>query len=135
MRVLVCGGRLYNDRKHVDNTLDWVNLQYGPVTCIVTGACCDKHGNPRGADWWAELWARKNAVRYVGMPADFNKFGKPAGPIRNRAMLVEQRPQLVVAFPGGDGTADMIAAATEIGFAQVRVNGGARVLRVRNEIR
>jgi hypothetical protein len=39
-------------------------------------------------------------------PADGKKHGRAAGPIRNQKMP-EEKPELVVAFPGGRGTADM----------------------------
>jgi len=48
-------------------------------------------------------------------PADWSRHGKSAGPIRNRQMLIEGRPDIVVAFPGGKGTANMIKQAVEAG--------------------
>lgn len=116
MKVLVCGGRDFNNWRHVEGMLDILNGMYGPITCIVTGACCDEDGDPRGADWWAERWARKRAVRYIGFPANFKKYGKPAGPMRNQIMLDEQDPHIVLAFPGNRGTANMIEAATQYGL-------------------
>ena len=44
-------------------------------------------------------------------PHEWAKFGKRAGPMRNARMLAEFNPELVIAFPGGRGTADMIARA------------------------
>ena len=44
-------------------------------------------------------------------PADWKKYGKSAGPLRNQRMIDEGKPDLVVAFPGGVGTADMISRA------------------------
>ena len=43
--------------------------------------------------------------------AQWTKYGKSAGPIRNAEMLRFGKPQLVVAFPGGDGTENMIGQA------------------------
>lgn len=118
MKVLVCGGRDYENWRHVEGMLDLISGLYGPITCVVTGACCDEEGNPRGADWWAERWARKRGVRYAGFPADFKKYGKPAGPMRNQVMLDEQLPSIVLAFPGNRGTANMIGAAERFGLAR-----------------
>ena len=42
---------------------------------------------------------------------DWKKYGKKAGPLRNQQMLEEGKPDLVVAFPGGNGTADMVRRA------------------------
>jgi hypothetical protein len=47
--------------------------------------------------------------------ADWNTHGRAAGPIRNQRMLDEVKPELVVAFPGGRGTADMVRRAREAG--------------------
>lgn len=49
--------------------------------------------------------------------------GKAAGPIRNQRMLDEGKPDLVVAFPGGRGTADMVRRAKAAGVP-VRLNRG-----------
>jgi hypothetical protein len=116
VKVLVCGGRDFENWWHVEGMLDLINGMYGPITLVITGACCDKDGNPRGADWWAERWARKRAVRYVGYPANFQKYGKPAGPMRNGFMFGEQVPSIVIAFPGGRGTANMLRVAEDNGL-------------------
>lgn len=49
-------------------------------------------------------------------PADWERNGRAAGPIRNRQML-DGKPDLVIAFPGGKGTADMVAEAKRRGIA------------------
>jgi hypothetical protein len=43
--------------------------------------------------------------------AEWESLGRKAGPIRNQRMLTEGKPALVVAFPGGKGTANMVAQA------------------------
>jgi hypothetical protein len=43
--------------------------------------------------------------------ADWKRLGRKAGPIRNQRMLVEGKPDLVVAFPGGKGMAGMVTLA------------------------
>lgn len=47
--------------------------------------------------------------------ANSRKHGRAAGPIRNQQMLDEGKPHLVVAFPGGTGTADMVRRAQAAG--------------------
>jgi hypothetical protein len=47
--------------------------------------------------------------------ADWAKHGRAAGPIRNKQMLEEGKPDLVVAFPGGQGTANMMSQVREAG--------------------
>lgn len=102
MRILVCGGRYYDDWGFVSKTLKDI----GPTVLIQGGA--------PGADRLAQKWAERNAVPVVTYPANWNA-GKKGGPMRNAFMLADGRPNLVVAFPGGAGTADMIAKAEAAG--------------------
>jgi hypothetical protein len=54
-------------------------------------------------------------------PADWEKYGKAAGPIRNQQILVEGKPDLVVAFQGGRGTANMVSRAQQAGVPVVEI--------------
>lgn len=107
MRVLVCGGRYLNDRKLVFKTLDRFH-QRTPISCIIEGGAS-------GADLLAAQWAEANGVRHSRYNANWTAFGRRAGPLRNQSMLDEGKPDLVVAFPGGRGTADMVARAGAAG--------------------
>ena len=109
MRVLVCGGREYADSATLARTLDALHVRYGDALEIV-------HGAARGADLMAEAWAKQNEVPYVGVPARWAKHGKGAGPERNKRMLDYYQPKGVVAFPGGNGTANMIRQAKDAGL-------------------
>jgi YspA, cpYpsA-related SLOG family len=106
MRVLVCGGRNYNDRAAVFRMLDAL-----APSVVITGGC------PTGADMHADRWTYERGVQIEHHPADWERYGRAAGPIRNQAMLNEARPDLVLAFPGGKGTADMVKRAEVAGVA------------------
>ena len=109
MRVLVCGGRDYTDRARVWRVLDAYREKYGRLTIIQGGA--------RGADRHARDWAlAQSSVCLINEPADWDAHGKAAGPIRNQRMLDEGKPDLVLAFPGGRGTADMVSRARKAGI-------------------
>jgi hypothetical protein len=108
LRVLVCGGRDYRDFDAVCEALDAVAAKRGIAQVI--------HGAAAGADTLAALWAKTRKVEAIAFPADWKAHGRSAGAIRNRRMLAEGRPDAVVAFPGGRGTADMKAVATEAGL-------------------
>jgi predicted Rossmann-fold nucleotide-binding protein len=54
-------------------------------------------------------------------PANWNAWGRAAGPRRNQEMLM-RKPNLVVAFPGGEGTADMVQKAIAAGVKVVHCN-------------
>lgn len=100
-RVLVCGGRDYRDLAHVTQVLDGLT----PVPTLIM------HGAARGADECGWRWACKRFVPDKAFPADWKKHGRAAGPMRNQQMIDEGKPNLVVAFPGGAGTADMVRRA------------------------
>lgn len=104
MKVLVCGGRMYGDTVKVDQVLREIHART-PITHII-------HGAAQGADSLAYQWAMQNGIQPVGCPALWSFYEKAAGPIRN-AYMVALRPDLVVAFPGGRGTADMLSKAKE----------------------
>lgn len=104
-QILVCGGRDYADRAHVWATMDAVALLYGGDIMLVTGAC------PTGADCFAEQWAKAREQIYVGFPAEWTKYGRPAGFKRNAEMAAVTNPVAVVAFRGNRGTLNMLGLA------------------------
>src|SRR6185312_1957552 len=120
MRVLVCGGRRYNDTDHIFNTLTRLDYERGPFTCII-------HRAATGADTEGMLWAQMMStapgrkMTHAPFRAEWTKYGKGAGPIRNRRMLEEGKPELVIAFPGGEGTQNMIDQAHAAGIEVIEI--------------
>lgn len=112
MKVLVCGGRDYEEENHVFETLDAFHKET-PITMII-------NGGTRGADTFSTKWAYENEIELKIEIADWASFYRSAGPIRNRKMLELYSPDLVIAFPGGLGTRDMVNASKERGF-KVRI--------------
>lgn len=110
MRVLVCGGRDYEYPSRVADALS----EHG-ATIVIHGHC------RTGADAHADEWARRCGLSVLRFPADWDRYGRAAGPVRNAQMLVEGKPDLVLAFPGGRGTADMVRRAREAGVRVVEV--------------
>lgn len=108
MRVLVCGGRDFNDCGLVWATLDQL-ARTDSVDCLI-------EGDARGADRIAGHWAKRRHIDLRLFPANWRKHGKAAGPIRNQRMIDEGKPDFVIAFPGGKGTADMVARAKAAGI-------------------
>jgi hypothetical protein len=106
MRVIVCGGRDFFDSNKGFAALDAVHAAT-PIKHLW-------HGNARGADSIADAWARARGVNVHPVPADWQKYGRRAGPKRNQNML-GQCPDLVIALPGGRGTADMVRRAKNAG--------------------
>lgn len=113
IRVLVCGGRNYNDRAAVYRELDDLERSHG-ITLVM-------HGGAPGADDLAESWAISRCVPHRWFTAEWTRLGKAAGPARNARMLAEGKPDVVLAFPGGKGTADMVRRAESAGVEVIRV--------------
>ena len=127
MRLLVCGGRGYGvfpnqcpadqasywrertarEQFFVFETLDCLHADQ-PISVLI-------HGGASGADSLAGAWARRKGVFVQMFRANWRAEGLAVSPIRNGRMLVEGRPDRVVAFPGHNGTADMVAKARAAG--------------------
>lgn len=101
--ILVCGGRDYRNKAHIDGVLSDLDKRWGLVTLI--------HGGASGVDTIAGQWGKEWGLTVHVHPADWAKHGTKAGPIRNQDMLERGKPDMVVAFPGGRGTADMVRRA------------------------
>lgn len=104
-RILVCGGRDYSDYTFLSSVMDRVAEKYPNFTLV--------HGAARGADKLSEKWAIQVGLKNIeSYPADWNKYNKAAGHIRNKQML-DTGIDVVIAFPGGRGTANMVKIAKE----------------------
>lgn len=120
-RVLVCGGRDYNDEYigHYSLSKYVGDPRYhdptGGYPTIIHGGC------PTGADSIANSWAKAKGLPREIYPAQWDEFGKAAGPIRNKLMLNRGKPDLVIAFPGGKGTADMVRRAEKAGIKVITI--------------
>lgn len=113
IRVLVCGGRSFDDLPLLDQTLDRLHKDHEFAALI--------HGGARGADEMAHFWAGSNRVPIEVYHADWKRYGNQAGPIRNQRMIDEGKPHLVIAFPGGRGTQDMKRRAMRAGLGLINV--------------
>lgn len=112
MKILVCGGRDYFDIPRLEKEL---NKYLAPDLVII-------QGDARGADGLAKTWCKKLGVKCLSFPADWDKYGKRAGYIRNVQMLNEGKPDLVIAFPGGKGTEMMTKLAEAAGTPVVKID-------------
>lgn len=108
MRVLICGDRHWFDWQAIDT---YVSLL--PVGSVVI------QGEAPGADSAAREAAVAHGYAFESYPADWATYGRAAGPIRNKQMLTEGQPDLVVAFhddlENSKGTMNMISQARKAG--------------------
>ena len=115
LRLLVCGSRDFTNKAKIEEVLR--SFPEEAIELLI-------HGNARGADKIAaligmNLWGDD---RVKAFPADWNTYGRTAGFARNKQMLVEGKPNLILAFfsnvKGSRGTADMVYQA--LGWESVR---------------
>ncbi len=114
MRAIICGGRHYSDDRWMGAQLLRIAGDVGEFTLII-------HGGAKGADLMADAWAKFVNVPTMRFDANWDGDGRAAGPIRNRLMLTEGKPDIVIAFPGGRGTANMISQARKAGVRVIEV--------------
>ena len=118
MKVLVFGGRDFQDYTLLTGVLDKIE-----PTHIV-------HGAAKGADSLAGRYAKEHSIPCTPYPAIWQKkdprtgwtyTDRGAGIKRNKRMLADSKPDLLVGFPGGNGTAHMRDHATKAGYKVITV--------------
>lgn len=112
-RVLVCGGRHYDDWSLVRRTLNRLHEEQ-PFRLVITGAA-------GGADGLARSWAFSRQITVAEFPANWRGLGKKAGPLRNGEMIELMKPDVIIAFPGGNGTINCIQQAKNAGVPVIEV--------------
>lgn len=121
--AVVCGGRGERDGAFVAHHLDSLH-RLARFSLIIEGGQRTRDPVTKeivgGVDWHARQWAESRGVPCQTVKAEWTKHGKAAGPIRNQEMA-DMRPDRVVAFPGGSGTADMVQRAEAAGIPVIKV--------------
>lgn len=115
MRVLVCGGRNFHDVAMLWARLDVLHRNKG-ISLIIDGASDDVTGPYIGADYWAHQWALARGIETIREHAKWSVLGRAAGPLRNKEMAQRHKPDIVIAFEGGAGTANMVKEAHAAGI-------------------
>ena len=89
MKVLVCGDRYYEDHEYLFSKLDELH-KASPISTLI-------HGGARGADTLAGRWGEERSLEVIEVRADWAKYGRGAGHVRNKAML-DLDPSIVIGF-------------------------------------
>jgi hypothetical protein len=106
--VIIAGSRGFNDYALLKQRCDLLFSQHRP-TAIISGAA-------RGADALGERYAKERGIPVKQFPAQWDRYGKRAGYLRNEEMLTAA-DGLVAAWDGrSKGTAHMIRIAREKGI-------------------
>lgn len=118
MKVLVCGGRDFRDREWLYAGLEMLHQVTGGITELIEGGAS-------GADCLAANWAKWKGsytdLKHTTVKAEWEQYGRRAGMIRN-AEMAKLKPDIVLACPGGKGTANMVALAKSKGISVVYLN-------------
>lgn len=105
--VTVAGPRDYTNKEFIDKMLDET------LSDILAKEVLPIHiveGGAYGVDSLAKLYALQNELPYTEIKADWDKYGRSAGPRRNQKMA-EMSDYCIVFFKGSRGSASMIAEA------------------------
>ena len=118
-RVLVTGSRKAKDGGLVSDMIRNLSGVHYPDIVVLLGAA-------KGVDWLAEEWAVEEGIKVELFPANWKKFGKGAGGIRNQQM-VDSGADICIAFPleGSIGTYDCIRRAKAAGINVVEIPASA----------
>jgi hypothetical protein len=137
MRVLVCGGRAYGaiptqtrPGGETNEAIVRATAERERLADILNEFHAKEHfstlicGNEGSAERLATQWANRNHIEIVVIHAGRQRKGFGATPERNERLLQEGRPDLIVAFPGGEMTRHMIDLAKSANIP-VRLIDGA----------
>jgi hypothetical protein len=110
LKVLMCGDRASGTIFDETIRMELSNL---PKYSVVI------HGGCKGVDVYAGRLAKELGLTVIVYEAEWDKYGKGAGPVRNKLMLTEESPDIVFAFHPditySKGTANMMMQARENG--------------------
>jgi hypothetical protein len=131
MRLLVCGSRGWHDEEAIETALRYFQTL---AKDVLAEEFVLIHGHARsGADALADRIGRRLGLRVgqdlIRVPADWSRYGKAAGPIRNQQMLDEQHPDVVAAFRAtgkSNGTDDMVRRSEKAGLPVHVIREGAQ---------
>jgi hypothetical protein len=98
MKVIIAGSRNISDYMLVVNA---VKSSVYDITTVISGCAV-------GVDRLGELWARTNNIPIIEMPANWNRDGKKAGPIRNKEMALVADAAVIIWDGESTGTRNMI---------------------------
>lgn len=116
MKILICGSRTYSNKYLIKKTILYYDKD---DTVIIVGGA-------RGADSIGEYIARQFEYPVEVYPADWEKYGKAGGMIRNQEMLDIGKPDVVYAFytdinNKSRGTMNMVKIARKAGIKVVEL--------------
>lgn len=113
MRLGIVGYRNYNDYNSFKEFVDSI-ISKTKVGTIVSGGHLSKGKIKPGTDTLAWKYALEHGIEIIEYEANWNKYGRSAGPIRNK--LIVENVDLLIAFVSSDsvGTLNTIEMAQKL---------------------
>lgn len=125
MKVLICGSRTYDDWQAIEYIILRLKNLVGTQLVII-------EGEAKGADRIARNIAEAYEIEVEKYPAEWDKYGRAAGPIRNKQMLDEGKPDLVIGFSEdykeSKGTKNMLNQAIGKDKPTLLIEQGKRII-------
>lgn len=116
MKIAIVGSRNFDDHETVVRELDAVLDEKGVTRPTIVS------GGAPGVDTTAKRIAQSRGYPYVEYPADWKKYGRAAGPIRNKQIVEESEFVLAFVAPNSKGTLVTIKMAGKAGIPVKRVD-------------
>lgn len=108
----IVGSRHYTNYGEFISVVNQIVYIYGTPANIVSGGHLDKYGNTKpGADTLAWKYSVENNINMIEYEADWDKYGRAAGPMRNKLIVKDSNVILAFVAPTSTGTLNTISIA------------------------
>lgn len=107
MKIAIVGSRKFNDYDTICKFIEQ-RFDLDQIDAVVSGGA-------KGVDALAERYARDHHLELIVKSANWAKYGRVAGPIRNK--LIVEEADAIIAFPAAEsiGTYNTISLAQKLG--------------------
>jgi hypothetical protein len=110
MKTIICGSRHFDNYPFMRDILHQIVFDKDFPLQITEVVC----GMAQGADLLGKYWAERRDIPVKEFPADWNRYKKGAGAIRNRQMGAYGDATIAFLYPDSRGTADMIKVSKQL---------------------
>jgi hypothetical protein len=105
LNLVICGSRSITDEEKIFKVIDSVISEMN-IASIITGGA-------KGIDAIGKEYAERKGIKHQEFPADWETYGKAAGPIRNKEMAIIGNATLAIVDDSSVGTWNMIENAVK----------------------